>query len=310
MKKLMVAAAIAVMSISILTGCGTKNESASKENAETITIKHSKGEAAVPAKVKKAVVFELSVLDTIDALDVDVELGLPSGLPEYLKEYETGATNVGSMKEANVEAIYDFAPDVIFISGRLESYYEELNKIAPTVYVSLNAETYLDDVKASISNVAKIFDKTEEADAKLAELDEKAKEAKSLANASEEKALILLSNEGSLSVYGKGSRYGFMHDSLEVKCADENVEVSTHGQDASYEYISETNPDIIFVIDRSAAIGGSVYAKDTLNNELVNGTNAAKNNKVVYLDSTLWYLAGGGLNSTAVQMDEIITALR
>ncbi|MDO5293902.1 MAG: ABC transporter substrate-binding protein [bacterium] len=310
MRKFLAAAAIAVMTMSMLTGCGSKQADTSNENVETVTIKHSKGEAQVPTDVKKAVVFELSVLDTIDALGVDVELGLPSNLPEYLKGYEETATNVGSMKEANVEAIYDFAPDVIFISGRLESYYDELSKIAPTIYVSLNAETYMDDVKESINNVATIFGKTEEANAKLAELDQKAEEAKTLANASDEKALILLANEGSLSVYGKGSRYGFMHDSLEVKCADENIAVSTHGQDASYEYISETNPDIIFVIDRSAAVGGSVYAKDTLNNDLVNGTNAAKNNKMVYLDSTLWYLSGGGLNSTTVQIDEVIAALK
>lgn len=310
MRRFMKAVAIAAMSMALLTGCGTKQVTDKQENKETIAITHTKGEAKVPADVKKVVVFELSVLDTMDALGVDVELGLPSGLPEYLKGYEADAINVGSMKEANVEAIYDFEPDVIFISGRLESYYDELSKIAPTVYVSLNAETYIDDVKESINNVAKIFNKTEEAEAKLAVLDEKAEEAKTLANATDEKALMLLANEGSLSVYGKGSRYGFIHDSLDVKCADENIAVSTHGQDASYEYISETNPDILFVIDRSAAVGGSVYAKDSLNNDLVNGTNAAKNGKVVYLDSTLWYLAGGGLNSTTVQIDEVIQALK
>ena len=312
MKKIVAVAAVAVMSLSLLTGCGSKpaQNKSNQDNVEVVTITDSKGEVEVPANVKKAVVFELSVLDTMDALGVDVELGLPSGLPEYLKGYEKDATNVGSMKEANVEAIYDFAPDVIFISGRLESYYEELSKIAPTVYVSLSAENYIADVKESINNVATIFHKSEEAKAKLAELDEKAEEAKTLANATDQKALMLLANEGSLSVYGKGSRYGFIHDSLDVKCADENIEVSTHGQDASDEYISKTNPDILFVIDRSAAVGGSVNAKDSLNNDLVNGTIAAKNDKIVYLDSTIWYLAGGGLNSTIQQIDEVIGALK
>lgn len=312
MKKLFAIAAVAVMSMSLLTGCGSKHtqNNSKQESVETVTISDSKGEVKVPADVKKAVVFELSVLDTMDALGIDVELGLPSGLPEYLKGYEKDATNVGSMKEANVEAIYDFAPDVIFIGGRLESYYEELSKIAPTVYVSLSAENYIADVKESINNVATIFGKTEEATAKLADLETKAEEAKTLANGTDQKALMLLANEGSLSVYGKGSRYGFIHDSLDVKCADENIEVSTHGQDASYEYISEINPDILYVIDRSAAVGGSVNAKDSLNNDLVNGTTAAKNEKVVYLDSTIWYLAGGGLNSTIHQINEVIEALK
>lgn len=312
MKKLLTIVAAAVMSMSLLTGCGSKQiqNNSNKESAETVTITDSKGEVKVPVDVKKAVVFELSVLDTMDALGVDAELGLPSGLPEYLKGYEKDATNVGSMKEANVEAIYDFAPDVIFIGGRLESYYDELSKIAPTVYVSFSADNYINDVKENVQNVATIFNKTEEAKAKLVELDEKAEEAKTLANGTDQKALMLLANEGSLSVYGKGSRYGFIHDSLDVKCADENIEVSTHGQDASYEYVAQTNPDILFVIDRSAAVGGSVNAKDSLNNDLVNGTIAAINNKVVYLNSTIWYLAGGGLNSTIHQIDEVIGALK
>lgn len=312
MRKLFMMAAVAVMSMSLLTGCGSKQtqNDSKKESAETVTITHSKGEVEVPTDVKKAVVFELSVLDTIDALGASVELGLPGGLPEYLKGYEKDATNVGSMKEANVEAIYDFNPDVIFIGGRLESYYEELSKIAPTVYVSLSADNYIADVKENINNVATIFNKTEEAKAKLAELDEKAEEAKTLANGTDQKALMLLANEGSLSVYGSGSRYGFIHDSLGVKSADENIEVSTHGQDASYEYISETNPDILFVIDRSAAVGGSVNAKDSLSNDLVNGTIAAINDKIVYLNSTIWYLAGGGLNSTIHQINEVIGALK
>ncbi|MEW8986910.1 MAG: ABC transporter substrate-binding protein, partial [Bacillus sp. (in: firmicutes)] len=67
------------------------------------------------------------------------------------------------------------------------------------------------------------------------------------------------------------------------KAVDENLEVSQHGQSITFEYILEKNPDVIFVIDRSAAVGGEVGAKETIENELVKKTNAYKNGKIIYL---------------------------
>lgn len=290
-KKLVTVLAVCVASMAMLTACGTKQQTETSGQAvEKVTITHEKGTVEVPKSVKKAVVFELSVLDTIDALGIEVELGLPSGLPSYLENYQEKATKVGSMKEADMEKIYEFAPDVIFIGGRLAESYEELSKIAPTVYVTTGADTYLEDVKTNVTSIASIFGKEEAAEN------------------SEQKALVLLANEGSLAAYGSGSRYGFIHDTLNVKQADDKIQVSTHGQEASFEYVAEKNPDMIFVIDRTAAIGGSVKATETLNNDLINGTNAAKNNKIVSLDSEIWYLAGGGLHSTMVMVEEIAAA--
>ncbi len=290
-KKLVTVLAVCVASMAMLTACGTKQQTETSGQAvEKVTITHEKGTVEVPKSVKKAVVFELSVLDTIDALGIEVELGLPSGLPSYLENYQEKATKVGSMKEADMEKIYEFAPDVIFIGGRLAESYEELSKIAPTVYVTTGADTYLEDVKTNVTSIASIFGKEEAAEN------------------SEQKALVLLANEGSLAAYGSGSRYGFIHDTLNVKQADDKIQVSTHGQEASFEYVAEKNPDMIFVIDRTAAVGGSVKATETLNNDLVNGTNAAKNNKIVSLDSEIWYLAGGGLHSTMAMVEEIAAA--
>lgn len=290
---------------------GETDEITPTEGEEAVvTIEHSKGVTEVPVGAKKAVVFDLSILDTIHALDLDVELGLPSGLPSYLESYSETATVVGSMKEADLEAIFTFEPDVIFISGRLADYYDELNKIAPTVYVDLNAETYLDDVKKNAGYVAEIFGNEEKAEELLVALDQKVEEVATLASASEEKALIVLTNEGNMSVYGSGSRFGIIHDLLGVKPADETIEVSTHGQEASYEYISEINPDILYVVDRTAAVGGTVLAGETLNNDLVNGTNAAVNGKIIYLDSEIWYLSGGGLNSTMKMIEDVAKAFQ
>ncbi len=294
-------------------GDGTNNNNqADNESAqaEELTIKHSKGETTVKLNPSKVVVFDMGILDIIDALGIDAELAAPvSSIPEYLSEY-ANVTNAGGIKEPDLEAIFSFEPDVIFISGRQSDYYDELNKIAPTVYVDLEANNYMEDLKNNVTNIGLLFGKTAEAEAKLQEIETRIEEVKAAVDASEEKGLIVLVNDGNISAYGSGSRFGIIHDVLGVKQADSNIEVSTHGQSASYEYISEINPDIIFVVDRTAVVGGTATVSETLNNELVNGTNAAKNNKIISLDPEAWYLAGGGLTSVLLMVNEVGAAFQ
>ena len=68
----------------------------------------------------------------------------------------------------------------------------------------------------------------------------------------------------------------------------------SHGMPVSFEYLKEKNPDWLFVLDRSAAIGEEGQAaKDVLNNPLVAETIAWKKGQVVYLDSGTYLAAGG-----------------
>ncbi len=118
-----------------------------------------------------------------------------------------------------------------------------------------------------------------------------------------------MTNDGSLSAYGLGSRFGIIHDVLEVKPADETIEVSKHGMEASYEYLAKVDPDILFVVDRTVIAGGSTTADKTLDNELVLGTKAAKNNAIITLDAECWYLSSGGINSMQVMVSEVEAAI-
>ena len=56
-----------------------------------------------------------------------------------------------------------------------------------------------------------------------------------------------------------------------AKAANSSIkEKGNHGQPVTFEYIKKTNPDWLFVLDRSAAIGEEgKAAKDVLDNPLV-----------------------------------------
>lgn len=281
-----------------------------QEESSEITITHELGETTLEKNPEKVVVFDFGTLDTLDELGIEVA-GLPrSNVPQYLSKYDDDKyENLGSLKEPDMEAIHAMKPDVIFISGRQSDMYEELSEIAPTIFMGIDTARYMESFKENMEKIAMIFDKEEEMNKELADVDANIEEIKSKTDGKDETALIILATEGKVSAYGPSSRFGLVHDVFGFKPADENIEVSTHGQNITFEYILETNPDILFIIDRDAAIGNGATAKDSVENDLVKKTNAFTNDKMVYLNGEYWYLSGGGLQSLKEMIKEVEAGL-
>jgi iron complex transport system substrate-binding protein len=304
--------------ILLLAACGsaedasksTGSEEKKTEEAKEVTITHKYGEVTIEKNPKKVVVFDFGVLDTLDTLGVEIA-GLPQAIvPKTLEKYAGSEyTNVGSLKEPDFEALHELQPDVIFISSRQAELYDQFAEIAPTVFVDVDYADYMSSLEKNFKLLAKVFEKEDVLDKKVNELKASIEALNKEASASDSKALILLANEGKVSAFGPASRYGFVHDVFGFKAVDDKLEVSQHGQSVTFEYILEKNPDVLFVIDRSAAIGGEVGAKDTLENELVKKTNAYKNGKIIYLDAVNWYIAGNGIASTQSMVEEVKAAL-
>lgn len=276
--------------------------------AEELTIKHKLGEAKIKKNPQNVVVFDFGVLDSLDRLGIEVT-GVPqANIPPYLKKYEDAKyKNAGGLKEPDFEKINAMKPDVILISGRQQEAYEELNKIAPTIFLGVDTTKYMESFTENMKTLGTIFGKEAEVDAELAKIDDSIKQLKEkTAAAQDKKALIILTNEGKISAYGPSSRFGILHDVFGFAPADDKIEVSTHGQSVSYEYVAEKNPDYLFVIDRSVVNAADTTGKQLVENELVKGTKAFKDGNVIYLDPNYWYLSGGGLESTSQMADEVL----
>ncbi|MGN6711182.1 siderophore ABC transporter substrate-binding protein [Anaerocolumna jejuensis] len=322
MKKLYLFALAIVMAGSILSGCSKSTSDSSSVTStpsvsgdavkSTISVTHELGTVEVPVNPQKIAVFDYSVLDTIDFLGMTPEIILPQNdLPKYLEKYKQAPyKNAGDLKEPNLEAINEFKPDLIIIGGRQADLYSEFSKIAPTVYTDVDYTKYWDDFEKTNLMVGEIFDKKSAVDNKLTEIKSKIDSVKATADKSNSNALIILTNDGSLSAYGSGSRFGIIHDLIGVKPVDSNIEASTHGMEIGFEYIAEKNPDILFVVDRTVVVGGTNLASKTLDNDLIKGTNAGKNAKIIYLEPGTWYLSGYGLESFPMMLEEISSAVQ
>lgn len=325
MKKLYLSALAVLMTGAIMTGCAKSESpapaaaSAASEATEeaanppsSVTITHTLGTAEVPVNPKRVAVLDYSILETIDFLGAAPEIIVPkTHLPEYLKKYKDDSyADAGSLVEPDVEAINEFKPDLIIIGGRQAGLYEEFSKIAPTIYTSVEYTDFWNEFERVNLMTAEIFDKKQEAESKIDQLKNQAEEIHKAAEESGKKALVVQTNDGKISAYGPGSRFGIIHGVLGITPVDDTIEVSKHGMEIGFEYIAEKNPDLIFVVDRTTVVGGSDVATKTLDNDLVNNTTAAKDGKIIYLNPATWYLSGYGLESVPMMLTEVSDALK
>ena len=238
----------------------------------TITSLNANKEAAeleVPYDPQRIAILDMASLDILDALGVgDRVVGTASTSLEYLQDYiNDDIANLGTIKEADLEAVMACEPDVIFIGGRLASSYDALSEIAPVVYLATDTELGVGLVTSGSYNV--------------------------------------LGNDGRCSMIGR--EIGFENIGV-----DANIDTSTHGNEASFEFIVEKAPDYIFVLDRDAAIGtdGAKLAQEIMENELVMGTDAYKNGNIVYLaHPAVWYTAEGGISALDIMLQDLESEL-
>lgn len=295
--------------------------SSGEEKPETITVKSLNAnkeevDLEVPYDPERIAILDMACLDIIDSLGVgDRVVGSAGTSLDYLQDYVTDQNieNLGTIKEADMEAVMACEPDVIFIGGRLSSSYDALSEIAPVVYLSTDTEIgVVESVRKNASTIAAMFGLEDQVDELMADFDER---IETLAAFAEGKtAIVGMCTSGSFNVLGNDGRCSMTGREIgfENVGVDANVDTSTHGNEASFEYVVEKNPDYIFVMDRDAAIGtdGAQLAQDIMENELVQGTDAYKNGQLVYLEHpAVWYTAEGGVQALDLMLQDLENTL-
>lgn len=303
---------LTVCCILALSACSPKNETAqqaapaasgasaaapaAKIEGPTLTVKTARGDAQVPQNPERIAVYDLGMMDTLQKLGVPTGMAIDStkNLLPYLGDYLKKAQPAGTMFEPNYEALNAYKPQLIIIGSRTAKAFDQLNAIAPTIEMTAETANLKESAKERIDALAQIFGKQAEAEKLKAEIDASFAAAKAAAQG-KGTGLVILVNGGKLSAFGPTSRLGgWIHKDLGVPTADAAIKEGTHGQPVTFEYLKEKNPDWLFVLDRSAAIGEEGQAaKITLDNPLVAETTAWKKGQVVYLVPETYLAAGG-----------------
>lgn len=323
MKKIIMTV-LAVMTALSLTACGQPKaadggdsvvETGEPIQQEMISIASLDGSGReisleVPYNPQRIAVLDMAALDIIDNLGMGERVvGTADTSIDYLSAYVENEQikNLGTIKEADLEAVMSCEPDVIFIGGRLSASYDALSEIAPVVYLSVDSEIgVVESVKENAQRIASLFgledtvlEKTEVFTQRLAKLQEFAEEKTALVGMTTSGSFNLLGNEGRCSVIGV--EIGFYN----LAAADAT---STHGNESSFETVVQMNPDYIFVMDRDSAIAaeGAKLAQEIMENELVMETKAYQEGGIVYLENpAVWYTVEGGITALDVMLSDL-----
>lgn len=296
-----------------------ETEQTKEQTPENVMIKSFNGnkeevDLEVPYDPERIAVLDMASLDILDNLGMgDRVVGSSSTSLEYLTDYVDNeeVANLGTIKEADLEAVMECDPDVIFIGGRLASSYDALSEIAPVVFLSTDSELgVVKSVTKNAETIASMFGLEDEVSKKIEGFDERIEALKKTAEG--KTALVGMTTSGSFNLMGNDGRCSIVGREIGFENLTAAESTSTHGNEASFETVVEKNPDYIFVMDRDSAIGadGAQTAKEIVENELVMGTDAYKNGRIIYLEHpAVWYTAEGGITALNIMLSDLENAL-
>lgn len=290
---------------------GALSFSALAAMAQDKVITHAQGETTISGVPAKVLTSDWAAFDNLHALGVSVA-GTPAGnVPGYLKDFVAAdALQIGSLFEPDFEGIAASESDLYIVAGRSAAAYPTGKDILPTIDLSVNNADIIGGLEANLVTLGDIFGLEAKAAELQAALDAKVAEVTAAAEG-KGNALVLVTNAGKLGVYGPDSRVAWIHNQVGIPSAMADVKDGDHGGDGvSFEYILETNPDWLFVVDRDAGTGENAGAAAALlDNELVNQTKAAQAGHIVYLDPQAAYITMHGYNGVMLMLDQVLAGL-
>jgi iron complex transport system substrate-binding protein len=280
---------------------------------------HAHGAPQQPAAPKRVAVFDLAALDILNALEVDAIVALPKGtsetgnFPAYLSAYSDAQyVSGGTLFEPNLEALANIKPDLVVLGGRSRNKEEAVKAIAPVLQMNAVEGATWESAKANTLAFGKLFHKTELAEKKVAELDA-ALAALQAAGSKAGTGMFLFATAKGASVQGPGARFGHAYEFTGLKSVVPAETESAGPRPAAgspeaaqakkvqaerLEQAIGANPNWIIVLDRAAA---TAAPEKTIQERLASmptiaNSEAFKAGRVIYLDPTIWYIVGSGID--------------
>ena len=295
---------------------------------EMITIQaldanQEKKELEVPYDPQRIAILDMPALDIVDALGLGERVvGSADVSIEYLKEYDpdtSGGTirNLGTVKNADLEMIAASEPEIIFIGGRLASIYQDLEAIAPVVYLAVDYEKGIaESTRQNAETIASIFGREAAVEALFSDFQPRMDALNAVLKG--KNVLLGMYNSNALGLMDTESQLNLIAKELGANNLSEMVgesEKATHGEEASWETILSLNPEYMFILDRSTATGtaeeGTLGVREVIENDLIRELDVYKNGNIVYFieHANVWYTSTGGVQALDTMLSDLEQAL-
>lgn len=245
MMKKFVSILLASMLVFSLAGCsssgnnadsGSEAEVEQESKQETITVTCLDGageetEVEVPYDPQRVAVVDMASLDILDNLGLgDRVVGSSTTALDYLQDYVNNdeIENLGTIKEADMEAVMACEPEIIFMSGRMSESYDALCEIAPVVRLTTDVNLGLvESVRKNATTIASIFGLEDKVDATMADFAERIEAINAVSEG--KTALVGMCTSGSFNILGNDGRCSL----IGVECGFENLGVDVVAEESS-----------------------------------------------------------------------------
>jgi iron complex transport system substrate-binding protein len=271
------------------------------------TIRHAAGETVLTARPGNIALLDYSFVDYLAALDIRPGATVSfvkNELPPYLADRVSGVKFLGTIGEANPEAILAADPDLIIgASPGSDKAYDQLTKIAKTILLSQSEF----DWRKTLNEFAPIVGKEDKAKQVLEDygkrMENAAKQLKSAIGEQTVMFLRILPKE--YRVYGKLSPAGsVLYDDLSLRPAS-GVPLDKKQLAVSMEALPDFDPDHIFLLAQDDA---EAKIKELQNSPLWKNLKAVKNNRIYPVDQRLW-IQGEGPIASATMLEQAVKEL-
>ncbi len=296
---------------SILTGADLAESGTSYDTSGLTRTEVTQTFLTNPTRVAIYSYDALDILDYVGLDDTSIEmLGVvKNNLPSFLSDYSDEAYySVGTLFLPDYDALDLFQPELIIVGARSTGAYDDLTSHYPNANildVTMVYGEYEEGLSRNANNLKAIFPSVaEDIESALDDLTTDMATIREVTKSHE--ALFILVNGQSLSFYGTNGRFAVLYDEFGFAPADDSADTGgSHGDLVGYEYVSAVDPDVLFLLDRAAAIGNESSLDEVINNSLIQGTTAGNNNHIFTLDGEAWYLASGGFTATETMISDI-----
>lgn len=308
-----------LLTICFLAACSNSEKTQKASSAEpavdkstSYTVQHAMGSTTITSTPEKIVVLTNEGTEALLALGIKPVGAVSSwsGEPwyEHIADQMDGVEVVGQETAVDLEAIAKLKPDLIIGNKiRQEADYENLSKIAPTVF----AETLTGQWKDNFSLYAEAVNAVDKGKEVLTNYDAKIQETKeALGDATNQSVSVVRFLSGTSRIYYTDSFSGVILKELGFNRVEEQADLFTKDNEMAVEVGKELIPqmdgDLLFYFtylptgDDSASATEAEWTADPLWKNL----NAVKNGKAISVSDAVWNTAGGILAAQKM-LDEI-----
>ncbi|MBC2579344.1 ABC transporter substrate-binding protein [Clostridium sp. DJ247] len=289
-----------------VTACSPAKKEADKASSTVRTIEHAMGKTDIKGKPSKIVILTNEGTEALLALGVKPVGAAKSwtGNPWYkhIEKDMDGVKSLGDESQINIEAVAALNPDLIIGNKmRHEKIYDQLSKIAPTVY----SNTLRGEWKTNFEFYAKVLDKEREGAEIIKKFDTRVTDIAKLAGDK-------LKTEVSLVRFMPGKTRIYLGDTFsgmifkQIGFARPETQRSTEFTlEIGKERLKEADGQVMFYFTYETGNGeGSTREKEWIEDPLFKSLNAIKNNKAFRVDDAIWNTAGG-VKAANLMLDDI-----